>query len=91
MCARNDYHHAHTPLLATHHVCAQVLSGGQELPFTEASGSEKFWTSFKLAFALPWRRFKKDSVLTLTVRQAAPEQARVRHRAGPLAGMPAHM
>lgn len=39
-----------------------------ELTWSEPSGSDKFWTSFKLAFALPWRRFKKGSVLAIKVR-----------------------
>ena len=35
--------------------------------YSEPSGQDKFWTGFKLAFALPWRRFKKGSVLTIKV------------------------
>lgn len=31
------------------------------------TASDKFWTSLKLIFALPWRRFKKESVLTIKV------------------------
>jgi hypothetical protein len=37
------------------------------LQYVEPSTSERFWTSVKLAFALPWRRFKKGSVLTFKV------------------------
>ena len=37
------------------------------LLYQEPSGGEKFWTSFKLAFALPWRRFKSESVLVFKV------------------------
>lgn len=33
------------------------------LQFTPLSGAEKGWTNFKLAFALPWRRFKPEAVL----------------------------
>lgn len=36
-----------------------------ELVYKEPSGGDKAMTSFKLAFALPWRRFKKGSVLTM--------------------------
>lgn len=35
-----------------------------ELPYVAPTDSQKFWTGFKLAFALPWRRFKKGSVLS---------------------------
>jgi protease-4 len=38
-----------------------------QLTYNAPSGSDKFWTSVKLAFALPWRRFKKESVLTMKV------------------------
>jgi protease-4 len=34
------------------------------LQFTALSGSAQAWTNFKLAFALPWRRFKPEAVLT---------------------------
>jgi protease-4 len=34
------------------------------LQFTPLSGSQTAWTNFKLAFALPWRRFKPEAVLT---------------------------
>lgn len=39
-----------------------------ELVWTAPSDSDKWWTKFKLAFALPWRRFPKDSVLAFKVR-----------------------
>jgi hypothetical protein len=39
-----------------------------EVPYQAPTGADKFWTSVKLAFALPWRRFKKGSVLTIKVR-----------------------
>jgi protease-4 len=35
--------------------------------YSQPSGQDKFWTNLKLAFALPWRRFKKESVLTIKV------------------------
>lgn len=38
-----------------------------ELEYRAPSGMDKFWTGTKLAFALPWRRFKKGSVLTIEV------------------------
>lgn len=34
------------------------------LQFTPLSNTEKGWTNFKLLFALPWRRFKPEAVLT---------------------------
>jgi len=34
------------------------------LQFTPLTNTEKGWTNFKLAFALPWRRFKPEAVLT---------------------------
>ena len=40
-----------------------------KLDYVAPSGMEAFWTSFKLAFALPWRRFKNDSVLVIKARQ----------------------
>ena len=38
-----------------------------ELVYRPPGIGEKFWTNFKLTFALPWRRFKQDSVLVLKV------------------------
>jgi hypothetical protein len=43
-----------------------------ELVYKEPSASDKLWTNFKLAFALPWRRFKQDSVLVMKVSGARP-------------------
>lgn len=37
------------------------------LTFVPPSGGENSWRSFKLAFALPWRRFSGDSVLVFKV------------------------
>lgn len=34
------------------------------LQFTPLTSSQRGWTNFKLAFALPWRRFKPEAVLT---------------------------
>jgi protease-4 len=52
-----------------------LLSPPAPLQYQEPSSSDKFWTSFKLAFALPWRRFKKESVLTFKVRcRALPSE-----------------
>ncbi|KAL4448020.1 hypothetical protein ABPG75_005239 [Micractinium tetrahymenae] len=45
-----------------------------ELAFEEPSGGKKAWTSVKLAFALPWRRFKSESVLTLKLSGQIAEQ-----------------
>jgi protease-4 len=38
------------------------------LEFKPLDGGELMWSRFKLAFALPWRRFKKGSVLAFKVR-----------------------
>jgi len=38
-----------------------------KLEYVAPSGTDAFWTSFKLAFALPWRRFKNESVLVIKV------------------------
>lgn len=38
------------------------------LEFKPLDGSEQMWTNIKLAFALPWRRFKKGAVLSFKVR-----------------------
>ncbi|KAL4444953.1 hypothetical protein ABPG77_004003 [Micractinium sp. CCAP 211/92] len=45
-----------------------------ELAYREPSGGQKAWTSVKLAFALPWRRFKSESVLTLKLSGEIAEQ-----------------
>jgi hypothetical protein len=44
-----------------------VESADTALTYVAPSGSDEFWTKFKLAFALPWRRFAKGSVLTIKV------------------------
>lgn len=49
----------------------------EELAFEEPSGGQKAWTSVKLAFALPWRRFKSESVLTLKLSGQIAEQPQV--------------
>jgi hypothetical protein len=38
------------------------------LEFKPLTGGELMWARLKMAFALPWRRFKKGSVLTFKVR-----------------------
>ncbi|KAL6747559.1 peptidase family S49-domain-containing protein [Haematococcus lacustris] len=47
-----------------------------ELKWEEPSAGEKFWTSFKLAFALPWRRFKDKSVLAIKIEGDIPDQSK---------------
>ena len=44
-----------------------LASSETDVPFVAPSGAEAFWTKLKLAFALPWRRFKGESVLVLKV------------------------
>lgn len=39
----------------------------QELVYVAPTDGDRTWTSLKLAFALPWRRFAQDSVLTIKV------------------------
>eukprot|EP00983_Pelagomonas_calceolata_P101366 1158689-Pelagomonas_calceolata.AAC.15 len=56
--------HAQQPSISNHGMSI-------EIPFEEPDRMEKFWTRARLAFALPWRRFKKGSVLTIKGRQAA--------------------
>ena len=46
----------------------------QELEWVEPSGGQRAWTSWKLLWALPWRRFKSGSVLTLKLSGAIAEQ-----------------
>ena len=41
-----------------------------------------FWTRCKLAFALPWRRFKKDSVLVFKLEGDISDQGRGRFDLG---------
>lgn len=40
----------------------------EELVYVAPTDGDRTWTSLKLAFALPWRRFTNDSVLTIKVR-----------------------
>ncbi|GLC74286.1 hypothetical protein PLESTF_001485100 [Pleodorina starrii] len=54
---------------------SEVLEGA-ELPFAAPTDQDRFWTRLKLAFALPWRRFKQDSVLTFTLEGEVSDQAR---------------
>ena len=39
----------------------------EELAYVAPTDGDRTWTLLKLAFALPWRRFAKDSVLTIKV------------------------
>ena len=43
----------------------QLLRG--ELAFRPPTVAQQYWTNFRLFFALPWRRFKRDSVFALEV------------------------
>lgn len=52
------------------------------LSYTEPTGSDRFWTSLKLCFALPWRRFKKDSVLVFKLEGEVSDQSRGRFDKG---------
>ena len=69
-------HNRHAqPHLADEAVFLQALQNGTgELPsgkltYTAPTGMQKFATSLRLIRALPWRRFKKGSVLVLEVQQ----------------------
>ncbi|EFJ46294.1 signal peptide peptidase [Volvox carteri f. nagariensis] len=53
-----------------------ALLEAAELPYSAPTDKDMFWTRFKLAFALPWRRFKKDSVLTFTLEGEISDQSR---------------
>ncbi len=53
-----------------------------KLVYTPPSGMDKFWTSLKLSFALPWRRFKKGSVLVMKLEGDVSDQARGRFDSG---------
>lgn len=48
-----------------------------ELAYVEPSGGSKAWTNVKLAFALPWRRFKSEAVLTIKMSGSIAEQPQV--------------
>eukprot|EP00198_Chlamydomonas_reinhardtii_P001161 XP_001690496.1 signal peptide peptidase [Chlamydomonas reinhardtii] len=52
------------------------LLSAEELPYVAPDDSAKFWTGFKLGFALPWRRFKKDSVLAFKLEGDISDQER---------------
>jgi hypothetical protein len=47
------------------------------LQFEPLSGSERSWANFKLLFALPWRRFKKDAVLSFKLEGEISDQLQV--------------
>lgn len=57
-------------------------SGLARLKFEPLSGSERGWANFKLLFALPWRRFKKDAVLTFKLEGEIPDQLQGRFSPG---------
>lgn len=52
------------------------------LKFEPLSNSEKAWTNFKLLFALPWRRFKKDAVLAFKLEGEISDQLQGRFNPG---------
>lgn len=52
------------------------------LKFTPLSGTEQGWTNFKLLFALPWRRFKKDAVLAFKLEGEINDQLQGRFSPG---------
>eukprot|EP00775_Hariotina_reticulata_P006975 gene6975-7190_t len=52
------------------------------LQFTPQTSSERMWTNFKLLFALPWRRFKKESVLAFKLEGEIPDQLQGRFSPG---------
>ncbi|GFH21945.1 uncharacterized protein HaLaN_19335, partial [Haematococcus lacustris] len=61
--------------------CQLACSNGSEHSTEVAeraviNGSGEFWTSFKLAFALPWRRFKDKSVLAIKIEGDIPDQSK---------------
>jgi hypothetical protein len=47
------------------------------LQFEPLSDSERGWANFKLLFALPWRRFKKDAVLSFKLEGEISDQLQV--------------
>lgn len=53
-----------------------------ELTYKEPTGMDKFLTSAKLSFALPWRRFKKGSVLVIELGGSLPEKVQGRFSPG---------
>ncbi|KAG2448920.1 hypothetical protein HYH02_006268 [Chlamydomonas schloesseri] len=52
------------------------LLAAEELTYVAPDDSAKWWTGFKLGFALPWRRFKKDSVLAFKLEGDISDQER---------------
>ena len=55
------------PLQALQNGTVELPSG--KLTYAAPTGMQKFATSLRLIRALPWRRFKKGSVLVLEVQQ----------------------
>lgn len=52
------------------------------LRFSPLSDTERGWTNFKLLFALPWRRFKKEAVLTFKLEGEISDQLQGRFSPG---------
>ncbi|KAF6255484.1 peptidase family S49-domain-containing protein [Scenedesmus sp. NREL 46B-D3] len=52
------------------------------LQFQPLSDSERGWANFKLLFALPWRRFKRDAVLTFKLEGEISDQLQGRFSPG---------
>ncbi|KAF5837148.1 protease IV with duplicated peptidase family U7 domain-containing protein [Dunaliella salina] len=77
----SDEAHAQQPSVST-----EGLS--MEIPFEEPGSMEKFWTRARLALALPWRRFKKGSVLTIKLEGELPDAARSWLDRGPGSSVP---
>ena len=50
----------------------------QEVSYVARSTGQQLWTSTKLCFALPWRRFKSKSALVLKLGGEIAEQPQVR-------------
>lgn len=65
------YSSVETPEVVEEHADVEQVA---ELTFVEQSNSEKAMTNFKLLFALPWRRFKNGSVLTMKLSGPIAEQ-----------------
>ena len=51
---------------------AEALLPLGDFVYRPLSVTERFWTSFRLIFALPWRRFKKGSILAFEVCPVLP-------------------
>ncbi|KAG2432803.1 hypothetical protein HXX76_008537 [Chlamydomonas incerta] len=54
---------------------AELLTA-EELAYVAPDDSTKWWTGFKLGFALPWRRFKQNSVLAFKLEGEISDQER---------------